>query len=143
MENTARLFNCARCHCQVVICSHCDRGNIYCGRRCAEHARKTSSRSAGKRYQRTYRGRIKHAERQRRYRALQNIVTHQRSASSPPNDSLPPHPEPAWECFDLEAVDGYEIGPEGEVNFRAQNSITLGPEFKIRIGGSFRAVIAP
>lgn len=93
MENTARLFNCARCHCQVVICSHCDRGNIYCGRRCAEHARKTSSRSAGKRYQRTYRGRIKHAERQRRYRALQNIVTHQGSASSPPNDSLPPHPE--------------------------------------------------
>jgi hypothetical protein len=31
METDARLFNCARCHRQVVICSRCDRGNLYCG----------------------------------------------------------------------------------------------------------------
>jgi len=29
MQSSARLFNCARCRRQVVICSHCDRGNIY------------------------------------------------------------------------------------------------------------------
>ena len=28
MENTARLFNCARCHRQVLICRQCVRGNI-------------------------------------------------------------------------------------------------------------------
>ena len=36
MQSSARLFNCARCRRQVVICSHCDRGNRYCGKRCAQ-----------------------------------------------------------------------------------------------------------
>ena len=44
MQSSARLFNCARCRCQVVICSHCDRGNIYCGKRCSETARRQSQR---------------------------------------------------------------------------------------------------
>ena len=30
MCDTARLFNCARCGDQVVICSCCDRGHCYC-----------------------------------------------------------------------------------------------------------------
>jgi hypothetical protein len=68
MENTARLYNCVRCHRQVTICSHCDRGNIYCGKSCADLARSTSLKAAGKRYQRTRRGRFNHAERQRAYR---------------------------------------------------------------------------
>ena len=75
MESTARLYNCARCHCQVIICSYCDRGNIYCDKSCADLARKTSLRKAGKRYQRSYRGRLKHAERQRHYRARCKKVT--------------------------------------------------------------------
>jgi hypothetical protein len=88
MENTARLYNCARCRCQVTICSHCDRGNIYCGKSCADLVRGTSLRAAGKRYQRTRRGRFKHAERQRRYRAKHKKVTHQGSPEPPTNDPL-------------------------------------------------------
>jgi hypothetical protein len=88
MENTARLYNCVRCHCQVTICSHCDRGNIYCGKRCALAAREESLRAAGKRYQSARGGRFKHAERQRRYRSQGKKVTHQGSAEPPANDSL-------------------------------------------------------
>jgi len=82
MQSSARLFNCARCRCQVVICSHCDRGNIYCGKRCSQAARRDSRRQASGRYQRTRRGRFAHAERQRRYRQRRRAkVTHQ---GSPP-----------------------------------------------------------
>jgi len=88
MENTARLYNCARCHRQVAICSHCDRGNIYCGNSCANRARRTSLRAAAKRYQSTRRGRFKHAERQRHYRSRRKKVTHQGSPEPPPNDPL-------------------------------------------------------
>lgn len=88
METTARLYHCARCHCQVIICSHCDRGNIYCGKSCAEQARLESQRAAGERYQRTRRGRFKHADRQRRYRARCQKVTHQGSPETPSNDPL-------------------------------------------------------
>lgn len=68
MQSSAHLFNCARCRCQVAICSHCDQGNIYCGKRCSQAARRQSLREASKRYQKTRRGRFAHAERQRRYR---------------------------------------------------------------------------
>ena len=30
-SRSARLFQCARCHALTKICSHCDRGNVYCG----------------------------------------------------------------------------------------------------------------
>jgi hypothetical protein len=49
MQSSARLFNCARCQRQVVICSHCDRGNIYCAKRCSQSARPQSRREAGRR----------------------------------------------------------------------------------------------
>jgi hypothetical protein len=88
MENTARLYNCVRCHRQVTICSHCDRGNIYCGKLCANAARSASSRAAGKRYQNTRRGRLKHADRQRHYRIRSKKVTHQGSPETPSNDPL-------------------------------------------------------
>lgn len=109
MEPTARLFNCARCHCQVLICSACDRGNIYCGSRCASAARRTSLRAAGNRYQSSRRGRFTHAARQERYRGRQRDslreqplpeavsasggdekVTHQGSVPAPPDGVLPP-----------------------------------------------------
>ena len=88
MENPARLFICARCRCQVVICTHCDRGNIYCGKLCADHARRTSVRVAGRRYQDSYQGRLRHAERQRRYRLRVEVVTHQGSPPPSPNGPL-------------------------------------------------------
>ena len=84
----ARLFLCARCRRQVLICSVCDRGQQYCGARCSDLARNESLRAAGRRYQQSRRGRHCHAERQRRYRrrrregACREIVTHQGSASS-------------------------------------------------------------
>jgi len=58
MENTARLFNCARCRRQVAICSHCDRGNIDCGPNCSQQARRESMKAAGGRYQHSRRGRF-------------------------------------------------------------------------------------
>jgi hypothetical protein len=89
METDARLFNCARCHCQVVICSHCDRGQIYCGVDCAQLARAASLRAAGDRYQRSRQGRFTHAARQRRYRQRQQQkVTHQGSPASGSHASL-------------------------------------------------------
>jgi hypothetical protein len=80
MQPSARLFNCARCRTQVVLCSRCDRGNRYCGPTCSQAARQESMRAAGRRYQRSRRGRFRHAERQRRYRSRRHKVTHQGSA---------------------------------------------------------------
>lgn len=101
MGKDVRLFNCARCHQQSLICPCCDRGNIYC-LGCAKTARKESVKAAGRRYQNTRQGRFKHAARQRRYRQRQKEkVTHQGSPISGANDLLPPelsdpdlHPRP-------------------------------------------------
>jgi len=82
MKPSARMFHCARCHCQVFVCRHCDRGNVYCANGCADHARSASLRRAAKRYCSTRRGRHSNADRQRRFRAnKKQIVTHQ---GSPP-----------------------------------------------------------
>jgi hypothetical protein len=90
MQSSARPFNCARCRRQVVICSHCDRGNIYCGRRCSETARRQSRREAGRRYQRTRGGRFAHAARQRRYCQRRRAkVTHQGSPPDMADGTLP------------------------------------------------------
>jgi hypothetical protein len=85
-----RLFVCAdpTCRVQVVICSDCDRGHIYCAD-CAPHARRRSLHQAGRRYQASSRGRINHAARSRRYRERlnrkrRNKVTHH---GSPPDRS--------------------------------------------------------
>ena len=75
----ARLFLCARCQAQVLICSHCDRGHIYCAQGCARTARRDAQRAASRRYQQSRRGRQNHAARSGRYRARQNNVTHQGS----------------------------------------------------------------
>jgi hypothetical protein len=80
MPDTGRLFVCARCRAQVVVCRRCDRGQIYCDGDCSKIARQASMRVAGQRYQRSRHGRFAHAERMRRYRKRQNKVTHQGSA---------------------------------------------------------------
>jgi hypothetical protein len=86
----ARLFLCARCRAQVVICSRCDRGHIYCAGACARQARSDAQRAAGRRYQASLHGRLSHATRARRYRARQKNVTHHGSPAAPPNDLLHP-----------------------------------------------------
>lgn len=91
---SGRLFNCASCFSQAVICSHCDRGNIYCSPDCAVTARTENQKRASRRYQNSPRGRRHHAARQAAYRArLKEKVTHQGSLHLPLNDLLLLHPE--------------------------------------------------
>jgi len=110
-DATARLFLCARCRAQVLICSCCDRGNIYCGEGCAEKNRRSKQRTAGQRYQSSCNGRLNHAARAKRYRARQNKVTHQSSLPQPADDVMPkegaaltsttprsPRSVPPWRC---------------------------------------------
>jgi hypothetical protein len=86
MNPSARLYHCARCHAQVILCRRCDRGNIYCANGCASHARTLSRRRAAQRYRSTRSGRLSNAERQRRFRLRQpQKVTHQ---GSPPQWGL-------------------------------------------------------
>lgn len=96
-KNTARLFYCARCFAPVVICSHCDRGNIYCGSICSERTRTLNHRIANQKYQLSLKGQLKHAQRQRRYRERQKAtakkVTDQGSPTLTPNDVLPAAPK--------------------------------------------------
>jgi hypothetical protein len=72
-----RMFLCARCRCQVLVCRRCDRGHTYCLGTCAQDARRERQREARRRYQATPRGRAMHAERNRRYRARRCRVTDQ------------------------------------------------------------------
>lgn len=90
----ARLFLCADCRAQALICSCCDRGQVYCAGDCAQRARRRKQDAAGRRYQTSHRGRLAHAERARRYRARCNKVTHQGSLR-PPSDDLVSRGSPA------------------------------------------------
>ncbi len=74
---TFRLFSCARCRKQVLICRLCDRGNLYCSSTCSRRSRQESVRRASRRYQRNPLGARNHARRQRAYRVRQKKVTHQ------------------------------------------------------------------
>ena len=93
MNNIARIFNCARCWCQTIICTHCDRGNIYCGSICARESRTKNHRISNQIYQKTFRGKQKHALRQSHYRQRQKEkakkVTDMGSANTPLHDLLP------------------------------------------------------
>ena len=87
---SARLFLCAECRVQALICSCCDRGQIYCAGDCGPLARRRNQQAAGARYQTSHRGRRAHANRTRRYRAKHKKVTHHGSPAPPPDDCLPP-----------------------------------------------------
>jgi hypothetical protein len=86
---SGRLLLCAKCRNQAVVCSCCDRGQIYCSSSCAGEARGLKLREAGRRYRRTSRGRQMGAARMGRMRARQKIVTHHGSPPLPPDDLLP------------------------------------------------------
>lgn len=91
MENSARLYHCARCRRQVIVCRYCDRGQIYCSGSCAQIRRQESLRAAALRYRQTYQGKLKSALRQQRYRQRlrqSQKVTHHRSPLAPPRDLL-------------------------------------------------------
>ena len=63
-----RIFNCKRCHQEVVICRFCDHGNRYC-QPCAPLARAENHCRSEARYQKTEAGRLNHKVRQECYRA--------------------------------------------------------------------------
>ena len=67
-DEPARRFLCARCRAPALVCSHCDRGQIYCASGCAAVARQQSQRDVGRRYHGSLRGRFKHAARTLRWR---------------------------------------------------------------------------
>ena len=76
----SRRVICDGCGAVFSLCSWCDRGNRYCGARCSGEARRRSLQAAGRRYQRTPRGRRCHRHRQNRYwqrQAASRNVTHQ------------------------------------------------------------------
>jgi hypothetical protein len=68
MDRSARLFLCARCRDQVLLCSHCDRGQQYCSRACSSLSRRERRRQTAERYQNSRDGRLKHAARSARWR---------------------------------------------------------------------------
>ena len=107
-DEPARRFLCARCRAPALVCSHCDRGQIYCASGCAAVARQQSQREAVRRYQGSLRGRFKHAARTRRWRerhallavpvarsemATPQSVTHQGSPA-PASDAVLTVPSP-------------------------------------------------
>lgn len=88
MNTSCRFFHCLRCRCQTHVCSHCDRGQVYCSG-CGGAARADKVREAGKRYQASRKGGAAHAARAAVYRArlraegrAQNKVTHQGSPAA-------------------------------------------------------------
>jgi hypothetical protein len=88
MQGSSRLYGCLSCNSPIIICRHCDRGNRYC-KQCAPFMYLKARRRANKRYQSTYRGRINHAARQKRYRERQKQkVTHQCSKGQSVRDLL-------------------------------------------------------
>jgi hypothetical protein len=88
-EPVCRFFLCALCRGQAVVCSPCDRGQIYCSGTCAQKSRRDRQREARRRHQATPRGRAMHAIRNRRYRARKRCVTDQGPANACKNRSLP------------------------------------------------------
>jgi hypothetical protein len=89
MEHTSRLFSCALCHAQTIVCSVCDRGQIYCGSVCSNAARQKSCKEASHRYQKTFKGKMNNALRQKRYRErLREKVTHHGSKQITPDGLL-------------------------------------------------------
>lgn len=78
-DHPGRVYACARCQREVLVCSGCDRGQRYCSVACRRQARRECLLVAGRRYQSGRAGRFAHARRACRYRRRQKIVTHQAS----------------------------------------------------------------
>lgn len=89
MQTSSRLYQCSRCHAQVIICSRCDHGHRYCAGECSHQARSESLKRARQNYQATRTGRFNNAARQQRFRErVKQKVTHHGSAQKPLHDLL-------------------------------------------------------
>lgn len=131
-EQTGRLFLCARCQAQVLVCSQCDRGQRYCAAGCADITRLNRQREAGKRYQQSRAGRHKHAARMHQWRkrraAAAKIVTHHGSQGTPAdavlagNESplaIPPDLQPPSPCHPI-TPESIALGNTATVNSISQ-----------------------
>ncbi len=94
-----RLARCPRCQRLFAICSHCDRGHVYCGPSCSEGARRDSLRRARRRHRRSPEGRLDHRDRERerriRRRLFQARVGDHPSATLEPVIKLAPALDPS------------------------------------------------
>lgn len=83
--STVRRFHCLSCMCEVILCSYCDRGNVYCGS-CGPERARARRRRARSAYRSTVRGKRVRAlaERRRRERRRSPLLD-------------PPAPEPLEE----------------------------------------------
>ena len=88
MEPIGRLFLCACCRKQTVICSACDRGQIYSSPACSEPIRGSRVRDAGRCYQSSERCRANHAHCMKRYREGRARVAHQSPIFDPDDVAL-------------------------------------------------------
>ncbi len=110
METSARLYNCARCHQQVILCSHCDYGNIYCFDGCAQEAKILSLREANKRYRESPLGRQNAARRQAEFRQRNRLEESSDPSSEPSPEKKVTHQgseeEPAPAPIASESIEG-------------------------------------
>lgn len=84
---TARQVRCPRCHTVFAICSHCDRGQVYCGVSCSAPARRDSLRRARRRHRQSPEGRLDHRDRERdrrRRRRLERARVGDHPSARPP-----------------------------------------------------------
>lgn len=113
-EESHRIYCCGRCGKLVVICSGCDRGNVYCARECAELCRREANRRHGRNYQQSPLGRLKHADRQAAYRErLREKVTQQGCAAAPP---LPKEDGKEALVAELETMAVVAVEPEDQAS---------------------------
>lgn len=86
---TYRLYYCFLCRAQCLVCSRCDRGNVYC-KICQARAKQSRQQRANRKYRSTRNGRTvrARAEKQRRLLRLSNSVGDHGSkiAHHPSND---------------------------------------------------------
>lgn len=59
---------CPRCHKQFYICRHCDRGHVYCCRRCSSLSRFEKCRVYRQRHRQSEEGQKDHRDRERKRR---------------------------------------------------------------------------
>ena len=76
-SDALRLRSCCDpgCRAMITICAGCDRGQRYCSAACRQRMRCQQVRAAGRRYQASPKGRLRHLLRQRAYRRRQALVT--------------------------------------------------------------------
>lgn len=97
---TLRMLHCVECQRLVGVCEGCDSGRRTCSEACSLHRERRLRREAGRRYQATPHGAAKHAERQRRYRARRQSVTHAPEGPTPQEVAAVTSIEPSTQVAD-------------------------------------------